>query len=174
MIIDETYFRGEINIPQLSQPAVLEKLELFITKYETKFLVQAFGLELFSLILVYLATPDGDPIEERIRDIVEGVEFSYDEELQIWGGLRNTEKQSPVANFIFYHYVLDAITFLSQVGEAGSVAENSQKVSSDDRLVFVNNEMVQMMESLKKLMRSGDYPEYKPKVNFEIINRFNL
>lgn len=172
MIIDQSYFVREINVPQLSQPAVWEGLQLFGNKYQKRFLKEVFGLELAKLIEAYLADePNG---ETRIGLIVNGAEFLYSGEEQIWGGLRNTEKLSPLANYIFYHFTNDGITSLSQVGETFSQAENSQRVSPDARLVFAWIEMVEMLEPLRKLMESGDYPEYKPELVYEIQNRFNL
>jgi len=174
MIIDYSYFIREINIPQLSQPSVSEALDLFIEKYQAKFLKEVFGIELAKLIDVYLATPEGDPIEERIQSIVEGIEFVYEGNTEVWTGLRNESKISPVSNFVFYWYVTDGVTFLSQTGEAGMTSENSYKVSVNDRLVFVWNEMIELMKSLQKLLENGDYPEYKPLFKFEVQNRFNL
>ena len=174
MIIDYSYFIRELNIPQLSQPSVNEALDLFIEKYEAKFLKEVFGIELAELIQVYLATPEGQPIEERIKSIVDGVEFLYEGKMQVWGGLRNESKITPLANFVFYWYLTDGISFLSQSGEAGMSSENSFKVSSDARLVFVWNEMIELMGSLYKLLENGDYPEYIPSLNFEVQNRFNL
>jgi hypothetical protein len=170
MIIDHTYFVREINIPQLSQPAVLENLNLFIEKYEPQFLRAVFGWELAVLIMGYLNTEEVEGVEpdERIGWLVEG------SPLKQWGGLRNNEKISPLANYIFYRLTDDSVTFLAQVGESTATAENSRRVSNDDRLIFVWNEMVEMMVGLHSLLKSGLYPEYKPEQAFKIKNTFNL
>lgn len=177
MIIDQTYFIREINIPQISQPAVGENVDLFIAKYQPRFLKAVFGLALAKLIEDYLEaeTQDEPVLDERIGLILDGAEITSGGVIeQVWEGLRNTGKNSPLANFIFYHIMTDEITFLSQSGEAMGTSENSQKASPDGRLVSVWNDMVEMMVSLRQLMETGDYPEYKPEQVFTVINRFNL
>jgi len=176
MIIDQSYFVREINIPQLSQPHVWETVELFGTKYQKRFLRDVFGLELAKLIEQYLEEEDNEvaTLDERIGLILDGAEFTYNGQEKEWGGLRNTDKVSPLANFIFYQFTNDGITQQTQVGEAFGTAENSQKASPDGRLVFAWIEMVEMLESLRQLMESGDFPEYRPELVYEIQNRFNL
>jgi len=173
MIIDDSYFVREINIPQLSSPAVSEALDLFIEKYEKKFLQEFFGSELAELIVEFLET-EPEPIDERISFILDGATFTYEGKSLIWRGLRNEDKLSPLANFVFYWFQTDSVSFLSQSGESLGSSENSSRVSSNGRLVFVWNEMVEGLENLKKLMEVGEYPEYDPEKVYEIQNSFNL
>lgn len=169
MIIDATYFVGEINIAQLGQPEVLELVNRFIKKYEKRFMKEYFGATLAKKINDENTTP-GDPLMEAI---LTGADFEYKGEPVEWVGLKNTDKVSPIANYVFYFFAEDQLTSQSQVGEVYNKAENAELVSPDSRLAYIWNDMIEMLEPLELLLKDGNYSERRGK-NFSIINSFNL
>jgi hypothetical protein len=139
MVIDKTYFIRELNIAQLSDVAVAESLDLFIAKYEPIFLKRLFGPVLGAEILIGSLEEQPSPIIEFLLD---GGLFEQDGNIYTWDGLRNANKISPIANFVFFHFVNDRITQQSGIGEVKPLGQNSEVVSADERLVMVWNEMI--------------------------------
>jgi hypothetical protein len=103
-IIDKTYFVGELNIPDTGDPAVEERLNFFIAKYEVEFLRKIFGQALYNAYVAGIAvTPTPDPIWTDLRD---GKEYIVNSNNYKWFGLRNeTTKQSPIANYVYYWWL---------------------------------------------------------------------
>jgi hypothetical protein len=159
MIIDSTYFKLEINIAQLGQLEVQENVNAFIKKYERKFLLNYFGLELMQEIEIENDTPTNP----EIAKILNGS--------GAWIGLKNTDKISPIANYVFYYYAQDMISQQDGVGETWSKAENAQLTSPDSRCAYAWNEMCEMLEPLDAMMKG--YPT-RSGCGFSVINSFNL
>lgn len=72
MLIDRTYFVGDLNIPNTSTAAIGSLLDWFIEKYEEKFLLDAFG---YSLYKAFKAGMQDDPVAQKWTDLIEGVEY---------------------------------------------------------------------------------------------------
>lgn len=171
MIIDQTYFVLEINIAQLSNDIVSEEVDLFINRYEPDFLKRVFGVTLKNLIHDF---ESGTNSEERIERLVDGYTFAYEGKTYEWKGLRNPDKESPIANFVFVKYIENQMSQQTGIGERKSKGENSDDHLADWRLVLAWNRIVIMMEPLLLLLKNGEYPDYEPGEPFKIINRFNL
>src|SRR3954471_2443196 len=103
-LIDKTYFVGEINIPDTDNPAVEERLNFFIAKYEEEFLKTVLGYSLWSSYTTGIAvTPTPDVIWTNLRD---GVEYLVSEKTYKYRGLYNpTLKLSPIANYVYYWWM---------------------------------------------------------------------
>ncbi len=162
MIIDESYFRGEITIAQLSQATVLSNLDTFISKYEPRFLKQLLGLSFYNAFI------DGiDPIsgaQQRWLDLLNGVEYEYNDRLYEWVGFQNTDKLSPIANFVYYQFTTKQVQWTVGTGEVKPKNENSTMVSATPKLVRAWNEMVEWNHSLLQYLdaHKAEYPEWKP------------
>lgn len=167
MIIDSTYFRAEINVAQLGTEEVQENLEIFITKYEKRFLQNYFGYELAQMIVAENQAPN-DP---EIAKILNGAVITYQGKEYVWIGLKNEEKVSPIANFVFYYWAQDGISQQDGVGETWTKAENATLVSPDSRCAYAWNEMIEMLDPLEMFIKN--YPE-RTGCNFKPINSFNL
>lgn len=174
-MLDETYFVGELSIAQLNDPSVLENFEVLNKKYQRKFLRSVFGIEMARLIEEDLDKEEEDQ-EERFQKIINGDFFMDNDNSIEWIGLVNEEKLSPLANYVFYYIAQEGETYQAQFGESAGVSENSKRVSVDDRLVAVWNEMVEYLEPLYCYLEEYKdlYPEFRKLVKFEIINTFNL
>ena len=125
-LIDKTYFVHEINIPDDDY----ESLAPVITKYEKEILINLFGYALWKLIDAY----DVSTSPQRIKDIVEGKEYTVGDETIKWNGLVNTDLVSLIAYYVFYWYLRNYTTNTSTLGEVGSKMENAIPASPAQRL----------------------------------------
>ena len=125
-LIDKTYFNQEINIPDSDYKG----LSAIITRYEKEVLISLFGYALWKLINAYNESASS----QRIKDIVEGKEYTASGETIKWNGLQNTDKVSLIAYYVFYWYLRNATTRTSTLGEVGSKMENATTASPVQRL----------------------------------------
>lgn len=145
-IIDATYFRAELTVANVSQPAVLDNLNSFITKYEQKFLVQLLGADF-------------------AQDFIDGIaevepEERYTELLDV---IRNTTtKESPIANYVYCKYQENLNTVSVGSGTAKPALENAQQASNLSKNVRAWNEMVENVYQVKAYLYANieAYPEY--------------
>lgn len=163
MIIDTSYFVGDIVIPNLNQPAIRTSLERVINETEKDVLESVLGYELYKKLL---ATPN----ESRIVSIIEGVEFTNTKgKIKKWTGLKNADKKSPLALFSYYWYQRQNVTQTTSVGEVLAMPENSANKPSIHKLVTAWNKAVELIGNSKEpnigslynyMYCSGLYPEW--------------
>src|SRR5258708_7552534 len=97
-IIDSSFFVGELNVPNSEQSAVLERLNLFISKYEFQCLNGILGYELYKALT-------NSPTDERMVDLLDGKEFTSNCGVKSkWIGLKHDTNQSLIANFVYYYW----------------------------------------------------------------------
>lgn len=159
MLIDKTYFIGEINIAQLSQPAVQAALTLFIEKREPEYLEKALGYEFYQLFTAGITAE-----EQRYEDLRDGAEYNNsDGHLKKWKGLITTDKRSPIANYIYYWHMRDNVTFTAGTGEKEGKSDNAGNASPAIKMIRAWNEMVDWTIALY------DYLLYKKDEDGELI-----
>lgn len=83
-LIDQTYFQGDLTIAGLDRPSVIERLNLFIEKYEDQFLRDLFGYSMYKALLDGLSEPS---VDQRWLDILQGTEYEYSGRTRQWRGL---------------------------------------------------------------------------------------
>lgn len=177
MIIDKTYFIRGINLPT---DGYNNAIHSFIEQYEREYLRGIFGLDLAAQIEQY------DPVAspQNIIDIVEGKSFVIDGENVRWNGLANQEKESPLAYYVYYHYVRDQFTHTAVVGEVKTKQENSTNANPRRKLVDAWNKYVELtcgepgvgyVSLFTFLEKSGSYPKWqRPNINLDKINVFGV
>jgi hypothetical protein len=111
MFIDSTYFVGEINIPNASTDNSLTQA---IAQYEKEILIQLFGYKLYSLLVADCTL--GVPATQIYKDLVDGAEFTLNDQLLKWEGLANSGKLSLIADYVYFKYVERNITHLYGTG----------------------------------------------------------
>jgi hypothetical protein len=85
MLIDRTYFVGELNIPNTSSTAIGSAVDLFIEKYEEQFLNDVLGYSQFKALKAGLQEV---PIAQKWTDLIEGVEYTdINSKTKFWRGL---------------------------------------------------------------------------------------
>jgi len=125
-LIDKTYFVQEINIPDSDYSG----LTATIVKYEREILTKLLGYELYTLVAAYNVSTS----PQRIKDIVEGKEYTVGDYTIKWNGLANTELESLIAYYVFYWYLRNKTTVTSVLGEVRPNVENSVNASPVQRL----------------------------------------
>lgn len=158
-LIDKTYFVFDINIPDSDY----NNLDAYITRYEKEIVYKLFGYELGELVLAYNASS-----EQRIKDIVEGKEYTLSDGTKIkWNGLANDDKISLIAYYVYYWYQKNNSTTLQGIGNVKLKGENSDNARAGIKISTA-------WSRLKMLY--GDYcqSEYIPSaynflINFEDI-----
>lgn len=110
MLIDRSYFIGEINIPNTTTTAVGGLLDWFIEKYEEKFLKEVLGYDLYK---AFKAGLQEIPVQQKWTDLIEGVEYTdLNSNTRFWKGL--VSQPPSVLN------ALDALNTISvTVGDGG-------------------------------------------------------
>ena len=147
-LIDKTYFIGEINIAQLSQQAVRDNLTVFIGKREPEYLEKALGYAFYQEFLAGL-TAD----VQKWKDIRDGAEYTNEDGFtKKWKGLTNTDKISPIANYIYYWFSRDLVTFSTGTGEKEGKSDNAGNTSSILKQTRAYNEMVDMTLQLQDFL----------------------
>lgn len=159
-LIDTTFFRGDISIPQLAgDEAVEDIVNDTIAKYETAFLSDLLGYAFQKLVVAspatapFLAIVQGDEYTDR-----HGV-------LRMWTGLANsTTKSSPIAQYIFYQYIREQHEVKTRISTVKPKAENATRVAPEYTLNKAWNDMHKMIVNLREFMhaKAADYPQYKP------------
>lgn len=163
-LIDRDYFIGEVNIAQLGQSYVSEHLDLFITKYQPKYLRSVLGAAFYSLF------EDGynPATDDRWAKLVKGDDYvDCDGITQHWDGLVDEDSLvSPIANFIYYWYTRDLQSSTTASGEQEEKGSGSTNVGAAIKQSRAWNEMVAMNCKLvdyllnKKVDGALVYPEY--------------
>lgn len=125
-LIDITYFVGEINVANTDQLPVRERLELFVKKYEKRFLTHLLGETVYNEFMDGLELI---PVPQKWQDLKEKL-------------VDADTKESPIANYVYYFYMRDNYTQTVGLGEVKATAENAVMSNNDAKMVRAWNEMV--------------------------------
>lgn len=177
-LIDHTFFIGNINLPNTNQPYVQDRVNGLITHHEPALLVDLLGYQLYKNFIAELAvlpTP-----ATWATDLLNGKEYTYEGKLIKWMGLKTSDKQSIIANYVYYHYQREEATQSTAVGQSVTKAENAVRISPVDKQCSAWNEMVKWVFDLVRYLETNevDYPLFKDHcINeqyFTTINYHNL
>lgn len=172
-LIDDTYFIREITIAQLGQfNGNLKFLNLMIEKYEPKFLDEALGYGFSSVMLANQSQP-------RFVSLISGEDYTHDGILRKWIGLaNNTEKISPIANYVYWWCVKYNWEQQAGTGTVRPKNENSKVVAPEYSMIKAWDEMVDMIHQMRCFIHANisDYPEYKSKAVrcFTKVNHYGI
>lgn len=156
-IIDESYFVSEISVAQRSDEAVMEDLDFKIEKYERDFLIKFFGVKMYKEFIEGIKDPIINPKWSRLLE-----EGFFNNDNSFWIGLTNDNKQSVIANYVYYYYTRDLFLQSTGSGNVIPVNENSITVNPVYKQVRAWNEMIDWICIFHKLIRENiiDYPSY--------------
>lgn len=161
MIINPTYFAGDLTIPQLSQPAVQNTLSWFINEYEPKFLNDLLGYQLYSDYTAGITGATPAAIWTELRD---GKEYTNKfGRLDKWKGLSftlNGVKKSPIANYIYYWYLRNEATTTTGGGEVASNV--AMPASPAGKMTRAWNQMVDWNRELVEFMNGNANYNFDP------------
>lgn len=139
MLIDASYFIGELDIPNTDTLPVQENLAIFINKYERKFLRTILGNVLYAQYIAGLTEDPVDPkwtaLQDQLRDV--------------------TTKVSPISNYIYFFFVRDKTIYNSGTGTQQAEGENSTKADSKIKTVRAWNEMNELSFEIHKFLKTN-------------------
>ncbi len=145
MIIDDTYYVGELTIAQLSDEVVADNFNSMAKKLERKYFEKMFGLSIADDFLIGI---EQNPIEQKWEDLLNGVSGK-------WRGFKNDLKISPLANYVYFYYNFDLYSFSVGTGEVIPENENSRRYFNYSKLCKVWNDMVDMNYELSKFLNEN-------------------
>lgn len=159
MIIDYTYFKGKILIPQVNNTEGRDEVDEFIETYETEYLKKVLCYDLWKAFTDGIAGSPGS-YDQRWIDLLEGKEFTYNGKNNAWPGFE-VENQNPIASYIFYQYMNRPMNTL--VGTAVQNVDNNSKISPSPLMIMAWNSMVDMNKLLWMFLKanSDTYPEWQ-------------
>lgn len=168
--IDHTFFVGEINIPNLSNEDVAERLTSFITYHEERLLRDIMGHPLWKAFSDGIAM--GSP-DQKWLDIRDGKQYtSLDGYPHQWDGLvyktDSKIKKSLIANYVYWMWQRDNVSQTVAIGEVAAKAENSVVISPKVKMITAWNQMVDWIRELHYFLWSNPdtYPEWWQRNNF--------
>jgi hypothetical protein len=161
-LIDASYFYGNLNIAQLNQKSVTDSLQYFIDMYEREFLTKVLGLQLYdAFILGMAATP---PVDAKWQWLMDGGNYTgYNGYPKFWVGFYNNANYSPIACYIYYHYMRDLQTQSMGAGEAKATVQNAISASVSQKCADAWNLMGSQVENLFEYLNINNdalYPEW--------------
>ena len=137
-LIDNSYFTGEINLPGELLTGSFATIDSYIEKYEKNFLIKLLGYTAYKDFITNPATYAG---------LINGAEYTtqYNGLKTVrWNGLVNDDLISPIAYYVYYHFMRDLATNTSNMGVTLPNSENSSVVSMSHKLIFAWNAMMDL------------------------------
>jgi hypothetical protein len=168
MIIDKSYFQGNLNIPNVQENLTplggrrgnQSNLDSYIAKYEVKVMKDALGLVAYkSFIASFEANGDVKPTaDQRWKDLINGVEYTYNGEDYEWEGLRytlGTYSYSLIADYVFSIFLNDTSRTLGSPGMVKEATNSAETVSSIPRISEAWNTFIEKYQGESS---DEDYP----------------
>ena len=201
MLIDVSYFVGEINIPNCSIDDITNGVEnptndnlmRFIRKYEIEILRSALGMDLYRNFMNALGQKsDGtgydnvtngranNSVDQKWKDLLNGAEYyGLDSRLHKWQGFialqdDTSSPKSLIANYVYYKYLKNAASLTTGIGEVISNADNSTNTSIMNKSVNAWNEMVEWLHDLIWFMDTKISYDYNYYPGWILQNRYLL
>jgi len=120
-LTDTGYFTHDINLPEGTYNTITEHRD----RYEKDILIQLLGYDLWKLIDAYNVSTS----PQRIKDIVEGKEYTEGIYTIKWNGLKNTDKVSLLAYYIYIQYLKNNAVTFQNTGAVSPSVEGGANVS---------------------------------------------
>lgn len=165
MIVDASFFYGPLGIEGLmassgadyTQMAIQKGLEQYIERYEMQYLVKLLGRSLAAEFAGYLGREEGDPVAKWDNLLKELVPMP---------------RVSPVANYVYFHFVRNNQTHATSLGV--TVTNSDNKITSCDSLIIPAwNDMVMMNRDVHLYLESHkeDYEGFE--TSYELLEKIN-
>lgn len=127
-LIDAGFFIRDISVPNTSNPAILERLNAFIEKYEKECLVTLMGYELYELFIVNYNEP-------RMSEIIGGGLYTVNGVQYKWQGLVYDINNSLLAYYVYYYFQSSSATQTLGVSTSTIKTESGVSVSPADKMM---------------------------------------
>lgn len=152
-LIDKTYFAYDISLPAGNY----SDIDGWIARLEPEILKELLGADLATLIINY-----SESSEQRVKDIVEGKNFTIDDVTYKWDGLVNSQKRSLLAFYVYCQYLRYNVTTTTATGERKAKNENSNPVDQSVKFWRAFQKYFAEAETLLKFIDANIsvYPEF--------------
>lgn len=136
MIVNATYFKGEIYLSQVGTGASTrvnnnDRLQSFIEKYEAEILKKALGRKLYNEFK--LALEDNGTlkvgVDQKWDNLLNGTEYEKGGVTYYWRGLVDNN-ESLIAYYVYYKYVIANIEQQTTLGTVKAEAKNAVSASA--------------------------------------------
>lgn len=146
MLINKTYFNGDISIPNMQEVDYDNgNIDDFIDNESRLLLESIFGFDLFSELVTYLDA-DGNlepSAPDKWQNLVYGVHYEVGNTKRKFSGLllnpESTIPKSLIADYVFYRWLKQNTSQSTGVGEVALEAKNAINVNPTQKLVTVWN-----------------------------------
>lgn len=146
-IIDHTYFKGKLLIPNIAEDTDVQAyITSLITEHQYDFLNKLLGPVLYPQFVTWYTAPSLDN-SSAFYDLLKGKSFEHDGSNYVWVGLQNTDKISPLANYVYANYLELTATYTAPAGESKTKAKNAEPASPLAKIVTQWNAMVLMLSN---------------------------
>lgn len=185
LFIDSSYFFGMLQVPNLGDTSNAANFAAILSKYEKDFLKRFFGYEFAQVLISEYALPIPTA---RAVGIIEGGTFIDSKGVtRTWQGLKNDDKESPLANYVYSFWQKINVTKTMQAGEI--LQTNSMGIKGDQiarvvspsvKVASAYNDMVRMNKELERYLyyKKEIYPELNshtiPSSLLTTINVFDI
>jgi hypothetical protein len=173
-LIDESFFIGEINIPNTGKPEIKESLDVFINKYEKELMQRLLGIQLWKIY-------DIDSTSLRFTDLINGVDYTTGSYYYSWRGLvwgTAPNKHSLIANYIYWHWIKDKEIWNSGIGTIRATPNQAISISPGLKMSTTWNQFSYQVAEFNHYMSSSlsVYPEWQPfnLWEFRTVNDFDI
>lgn len=133
-LIDNTYFVGDIALPNLNE--ITNSFDDVRDRYETEILKKLLGYQLYDEFITAIA---GTP-EQKWINLKDGVEFTFEYAgqtiTQKWNGLINSDLISLISYYVYYMYRNENLSTTTSINDVIGIPENATRV--DDAWKVVN------------------------------------
>ena len=171
-IIKTSYFFGDLNIPNATKEPTLDALESHIGKYESMYLTEILGYEMykeFNAALTYSVDPPTTNVPKWAY-LLRGNEFTDSlGRLNNWFGFLGYQNQdnelykfSPIANYVYWQWMCLNSSQTMGIGEISTESENGLRISPIRKMARAWNDMVKWNWILHDFItvNIADYPDY--------------
>ncbi len=152
-LINDTYFVFDLSLPA----GKYSDIAGWINRLEGDLIREIVGVELGNLILEY-----SEASNQRIKNIVEGVDFEVDGINYHWNGLVNDNKKSLIAYYVYTQYLRNNITFTTGTGERKAKNENSHNANQSIKYWRAHQRYMEEVTTLLMFLNANAdiYPEF--------------
>lgn len=132
LLVNLSFFTGEINIPNRDNASVIDNLNFFIGKYEPECLLTILGYPLYKVF--------GTEISQRMTSLLTGAEYNDSNgNLHKWKGLIYNTNNSLLAYYIYEHLARSKATVTTGTGNAIKKQEAADAAAWSDKIIFAQN-----------------------------------
>lgn len=140
----------------------VQRLQAYIDKYESKYLVNLLGAELFNQFEADVILGGGTPTEQRFIDIFEPFRKDISCDVVISEGMVEMLK-----GFIYFEYSKDLVNQVTPVGHVVPVGENSENPTTLYSMIYTRyNEGCKTYKSIQRFIcdSMSDYSDFNGEV----------